>query len=325
MRFTQKEKYEIIRLVETSEIGVNRTLKEIGLNKSTFYNWYGKYLEGGFDGLAPRHRARNTYWNKIPDKVRSEVVEMALDFPEESCRGVACKMTDQREYYISESSVYRILKSHGLVTAPAFDTMPASKEFKDKTTRVHQMWQTDFTYLKVVGWGWYYLSTILDDYSRYIVHWELCPSMNAEDVKRTVGRALAKTGLPQSQRPRLLSDNGPCYISNELKAFIGKRNMKHIRGRPNHPQTQGKIERYHRSMKNIIKLDNYYLPGELKERLAEFVDYYNNRRYHESLNNLTPSDVYFGRGKKILEQRKLIKERTMQKRRKQHQQQMLNL
>ena len=240
MRFTQKEKYEIIRLVETSEIGVNRTLKEIGLNKSTFYNWYGKYLEGGFDGLAPRHRARNTYWNKIPDKVRSEVVEMALDFPEESCRGVACKMTDQREYYISESSVYRILKSHGLVTAPAFDTMPASKEFKDKTTRVHQMWQTDFTYLKVVGWGWYYLSTILDDYSRYIVHWELCPSMNAEDVKRTVGRALAKTGLPQSQRPRLLSDNGPCYISNELKAFIGKRNMKHIRGQTQPSADTGK-------------------------------------------------------------------------------------
>ncbi len=94
MRFTQQEKYEIIQLVETSEIGVNRTLKEIGVNKSTFYNWYGKYLEGGFDGLAPSQRARNTYWNRIPDKIRSQVVEMALDFPEESCRGLACKMTD---------------------------------------------------------------------------------------------------------------------------------------------------------------------------------------------------------------------------------------
>ena len=325
MRFTQQEKYEIIRLVETSEIGVNRTLKEIGLNKSTFYNWYSRYHEDGFDGLAPRHRAHNTYWNKIPDKVRSQVVEMALDFPEESCRGVACKMTDEREYYISESSVYRILKSNGLVTSPAFDTMAASKEYRDKTTRVHQMWQTDFTYLKVVGWGWYYLSTILDDYSRYIVHWELCPSMNAEDVKRTVTRALDKTQLPVDQKPRLLSDNGPCYISNELKAFIGNRRMKHIRGKPNHPQTQGKIERYHRSMKNIIKLDNYYLPGELKERLAEYVDYYNNRRYHESLKNLTPSDVYFGRGERILEKRKSIKEKTILKRRKQPKNQMLKL
>lgn len=325
MRFTQQEKYEIIRLVETSEIGVNRTLKEIGINKSTFYNWYGRYLEDGLDGLAPNHRARNTYWNRIPDKVRSEVVEMALDFPEESCRGVACKMTDEREYYISESSVYRILKSHGLTTSPAFDTMAASKEFRDKTTRVHQMWQTDFTYLKVVRWGWYYLSTILDDYSRYIVHWELCTSMNAEDVKRTVERALAKTGLSKGNRPKLLSDNGPCYVSGELKEFIGDKDMGHIRGRLNHPQTQGKIERYHRSMKNIIKLDNYYLPGQLKERLKEFVDYYNNRRYHESLNNLTPSDVYFGRGDRILRQREIVKKKTMLKRRKEHQKQVLKL
>jgi len=325
MRFTQQEKYEIIRLVETSEIGVNRTLKEIGINKSTFFNWYGKYLEGGFDGLAPNHRARNTYWNKIPDKIRSEVVEMALDFPEESCRGLACKMTDDREYYISESSVYRILKSKGLVTSPAFDTLAASQEYRDKTQRVHQMWQTDFTYLKIVGWGWYYLSTILDDYSRYIIHWELCPSMNAGDVKKTVARALEKVSLPKGKMPRLLSDNGPCYISGELKEFIKEREMEHIRGKPNHPQTQGKIERYHRSMKNIIKLDNYYLPGELKERLEEFVDYYNNRRYHESLDNLTPATVYFGLDKKILENRKLIKRRTMLKRRKEHQIQKLKL
>jgi len=195
MRFTQQEKHEIIRLVEKSEIiGVNRTLKEIGINKSTFYNWYGNYLEGGFDGLAPNHRARNTYWSK---------------------------MTDKREYYISESSVYRILKSRGLVISPAFDTMAASKEYRDKTIRVHQMWQTDFTYLKIVGW--YYLSTILDDYSRYIVHWELCPSMNAGGVKKTMGRALEKVSLPKGQMPRLLSDNGPCYISGELKAFIKER------------------------------------------------------------------------------------------------------
>lgn len=164
---------------------------------------------------------------------------MALDFPEESCRGVACKMTDEREYYISESSVYRILKSRGLVTSPAFATMAASKEYHDKTTRVHQMWQTDFTYLKIVGWGWYYLSTILDDYSRYIVHWELCTSMNAKDVKKTVDRALEKVALPNEQSPKLLSDNGPCYISGELKEFIRARDMEHIRGKPNHPQTQG--------------------------------------------------------------------------------------
>jgi len=325
MRFNQQEKYEIIRLVETSEIGVNRTLREIGLHKSTFYNWYGKYREEGFDGLAAKPRARNTYWNRIPDKIRTQVIDMALEYPEESSRGVACKMIDQKRYYISESSVYRILKANGLITQPAFNLMASSNEFKDKTTRIHQMWQTDFTYLKITGWGWYYLSTILDDYSRYIVHWELCSTMHTKDVTRTVETALLKAGLSQKRRPKLLSDNGPCYISQDLKQFINDKNMKHIRGRPMHPQTQGKIERYHRSMKNIIKLEHYYMPGELIERLTEFVDYYNNRRYHESLQNVTPSDVYFGRAESLLVRRQITKERTMQKRRNTHVKQMLNL
>ena len=325
MRFSQQEKYEIIRLVETSEIGVNRTLKEIGIHKSTFYNWYGKYLKRGFDGLAPKSRSRNTYWNKIPEKIRTDVVNMALDYPEESARNLAWKMTDERKSYISESSVYRILKEKGLTTQPAFSLDAAANEYKDKTTRVNQMWQTDFTYLKIIHWGWYYLSTVLDDYSRYIVHWELCSTMTSADVQRTVDRALKATGLSRTQRPKLLSDNGPCYISNELKSFMADRDMKHIRGKPNHPQTQGKIERYHRSMKNIIKLDNYYFPQQLKDRLAVFVDYYNNRRYHEALNNLNPADVYFGRGEQILKQRKIIKEKTMKKRRKNHLSQVLIL
>lgn len=325
MRLSQQEKYEIICLVESSELGANRTLKEIGINKSTFYNWYNRYLKYGFDGLAPRPRARNTYWNKIPDEIRTEVINMALEYPEESSRNLACKMIDEREYYISESSVYRILKEFGLITQPAFNTMAAADEFKNKTTRINQMWQTDFTYLKVIGWGWYYLSTVLDDYSRYIVHWELCSSMTSKDVQKTLDEALRKANLKGMEMPELLSDNGPCYISNELKEYIHQKEINHFHGKPNHPQTQGKIERYHRSMKNIIKLDNYYLPGQLELRIEEFVDYYNNRRYHESLNNLTPADVYFSRDKHILELRQIIKKRTMKSRRKKHMSNVLRL
>ena len=203
--------------------------------------------------------------------------------------------------------------------------MRAADEFKDKTTRVNQMWQTDFTYFKIVGWGWYYLSTILDDYSRYIVHWELCSNMKTDDVTRTLDSALEKAGLDINNSPRLLSDNGSCYISSELAEYIENNGMSHVRGRPMHPQTQGKIERWHRSMKNVVKLENYYLPGDLINRLEEFVEYYNNERYHESLQNLTPADVYFGRGEDILDQRHLIKLKTMKKRRKQHLLQRLNL
>ncbi|WP_168796399.1 DDE-type integrase/transposase/recombinase [Flagellimonas onchidii] len=159
---------------------------------------------------------------------------MALDYPEESPRGIACKMVDEKQYYISESSVYRILKSNGLITTPVFDVIAASNELKDKTTEIHQMWQTDFTYLKVQGWGWCYLSTILDDYSRYIIHWELCSTMHTKDVTKTIDKALEKAGVSNDHRPMLLSDNGPCYISNELKQYIHNKDMEHIRGRPLH-------------------------------------------------------------------------------------------
>ena len=118
--------------------------------------------------------------------------------------------------------------------------------------------------------------------------------------------------------PQLLSDNGSCYISSNLAAYLESIGMDHIRGAPNHPQTQGKIERYHRSMKNVIKLEHYFSPGALKYRLKEFVDYYNNRRYHESLQNVTPADVYNGRDKQILKNRNLMKQKTMYKRRKLH-------
>src|SRR5262249_26631680 len=118
----------------------------------------------------------------------------------------------------------------------------------------------------------------------------------------------------------MLSDNGPSYVSSELGKWLEDNGIRHIRGRPYHPMTQGKIERYHRSMKNRILLDNYYLPGQLEQSIEEFVRYYNNCRYHESLDNLTPADVYFGRGQAILERREKIKRKTIEQRRRLHQQ-----
>jgi transposase InsO family protein len=318
MRFNQQEKYEIIRIVEDSEIGPIRTLKELGINKSTFYNWYGQYKQGGYDALGIANKNRNSFWNKIPDEVMTQVIDLALDLPALSPRELAYHIIDNWKYYISESSVYRILKSQGLITSPAYIVMQASDQFKDKTTRVNQMWQTDFTYFKIIGWGWYYLSTVLDDYSRYILHWELCSTMKTADVKRSIDKALKKADLIEGQMPRLLSDNGSCYISNELADYITDNRMSHVRGKPNHPQTQGKIERYHRSMKNVVKLENYYSPEELSVRLNEFVEYYNNHRYHESLKNTTPADVYYGRDQQILEKRKQTKTKTMKKRRKKY-------
>jgi len=311
MHYNQSEKYEIIRLVEASDLGVIRTLRQLKINKSTFYKWYSQYSRYGYDGLAKRKVKRQTNWNRISDTDRDKVVEIALEKPELSSRELAWYITDNYKYYISESSVYRILKANGLITVPAFRIMSAADSFYDKTTAINQMWQTDFTYFKILGWGWYYLSTILDDFSRYIIHWELCSTMKADDVMQTVERAMQKTGLSEKNPPKLLSDNGACYISKDLAEYLDDWNIKHVRGRPLHPQTQGKIERYHRSMKNVVKLDNYFSPEQLEFKMNEFVHFYNNERYHESLQNLTPADVYFGRAQRILKHRKIVKLKTL--------------
>lgn len=321
MRYSQSEKMEIIRLVEESELPTKLTLDELDVPKSTFYRWYRHYNEHGYDGLASRPPNANRFWNRIPDHEKEKVVEVALDCPELSPRELAWKITDSDGTFISESSVYRILKSYDLVTSPAYIVMAAADEFQHKTRQVHELWQTDFTYLKVIGWGWYYLSTVLDDYSRYIVAWKLFTSMSVDDVMQTLDLAIESSGINTPKvrhRPRLLSDNGPCYIAGDLKDYLSDKDIDHTRGQPYHPMTQGKIERWHRTMKNIIKLQNYYMPGALEAEIATFVNHYNHQRVHESLDNLTPADVYHGRAKEVLTMRDEVKEQTLRRRRREN-------
>jgi len=322
MRYPAAEKLEIIRTVEASHLPVRRTLSMIGIPSSTFYDWYARWADGGIDALADRSPRPRSVWNRIPETVRRDFVEFALEHEDLTARELAVRYTDEKRYFISESSAYRILKAEDLIAAPAHVVIRAADEFVDKTCRPNELWQTDFTYLKVIGWGWFYLSTILDDYSRYIIAWKLCTTMKAADVTDTLDLALAASGCDRAtvrHKPRLLSDNGSSYIAADLAGYLDARGMDHIRGAPLHPQTQGKIERWHQTLKNRILLENYYLPGDLERQIGAFVDHYNNRRYHESLGNLTPADVYLGRGDQILKLREEIKRKTIQQRRLQHQ------
>ena len=322
MRYPGAEKLEIIRLVEHAPLPVRDTLAKLGISRASFYRWYDRYRQGGSDALADRVPRAERVWNRIPQAVRDSVIELALDEPALSPRELAARFTDTRSYFISEASVYRLLKARDLIASPAFIVIKAADSFKDKTTAPNQLWQTDFTYLKVIGWGWFYLSSVLDDFSRYIVAWKLCTGMRAEDVTATLDLALRASGLDQAtpaDRPRLLSDNGSSYIAGELAEWLEDRKIKHLRGAPYHPMTQGKIERWHQTLKNRILLENYYLPGDLEAHIACFVEHYNHSRYHESLKNLTPADVYFGRGQTILLQRERIKRDTIKLRRLQYQ------
>jgi len=306
-------------LVEQSPLSVKQTLIELDINRSTFYKWYRRYQEGGYEALANRFLPPKQFWNEIPPWERQRVVEIALEHPEKSPRELAWYITDNQGYYISESTVYRILKAHDLVTSPVYTVVSALNKFPQPTRAPNELWQTDFTWFKVAHWGWYYLCTILDDYSRYILACQLCIGMSAEEVKQTIETAIQFTGIRNPKvmsRPRLLSDNGPCYLSKALREYLEEEGILHTRCKPYHPMTQGKIERYHRSMKNILLLENYYSPDELENQIGLFVDYYNNHRYHEALNNLTPADVYYRKGHEILTKRQQTKKRTMLLRRK---------
>ena len=233
------------------------------------------------------------------------------------------RFTDTENYFVSEASVYRLLKAHDLIASPAFIVMKAADEFKDKTTAPNQLWQTDFTYLKVIGWGWFYLSTVLDDFSRYIIAWKLCTTMKAEDVTATLDLALKASGLT---RQRSCTDRGCCPTTAPATSPPTWPNGSTARTwstsavRPTTPDP-----RQDRALAPDAQEPDparELLPaGDLEAQIEAFVAHYNHLRYHESLGNLTPADVYFGRGQTILIERERIKRQTIANRRLLHRQQ----
>ena len=153
MRVAQAEKMEIIRLLEESDLSVRLTLEHLRIHRSTFYSWYKRYREADYDGLADRKPHVRRFWNRMPKEVKENVLQVALEHPEKSPRELATYITDTQETFISESSVYRILKAYDLITSPAYVVRSARDSFSNPTKRVHELWQTNFTYFKVIGWG----------------------------------------------------------------------------------------------------------------------------------------------------------------------------
>ncbi len=247
------------------------------------------------------------------------VVDHARASPELSPRQLCFQLVDDYNCWISESTVYRILKREGLVKRAEIKGFAAGKEYHRKTKRPNEMWATDCSYLRVVGWGFYYMVTVIDDFSRYILGWELKRDMTAGSLIDVVQMAVDTTGMsevPIKDRASLLSDNGSGYVSQAFGDYLRLVGIKHILASPFHPQTNGKIERYHRTIKGDINLVPYEMPSELRQAIESFVEHYNHRRYHEALDNVTPADVYFGRRDEILAQRKEAKRKTLQARKK---------
>ena len=309
------EKSEILSLVAGSGLPRRRALAQLGLAKSTYYRWLRRQAEGRAQdekGGSP------VPWNKLRPEEEERIFVLARALPELSCRELALRIVDGDGSYVSESTIFRALKRVGLIKPAEIVGFKASKEYHRKTKRVNELWATDCSHIKVIGWGWYYLVTVMDDYSRFILAWELKSNMAADSLIDVVQKAVDTNGMtdvPVEDRTMLLSDNGAGYVSRQFDEYLGLVGIRHILASPYHPQTNGKIERYHRTLKGELTLMPYEMPGELEEAIRAFIDYYNYRRYHEGLGDVTPYDVYTGRHIEIIQKRKEAKNRTLQARR----------
>jgi putative transposase len=312
-----EKKRELIELVRRSPQPKRTTIAELGLSRSTFYRWQQRYRAQGELGLVDRKPEPGAVWNRLRPAEQTAILETALQQPDLSPRELACYVTDHAGFTVSEATVYRVLKRHGLNRSITLVGFPAGKQFRVKTTAPNQLWQSDASYYFVVGWGWYYSIEVLDDFSRFVLASDLKPDMTADSISDVVEQAIAFTGMrqvPVENRTKLLSDHGSGYLARAFEEYLRMLEIRHIYCAPHHPQTNGKIERFHETLRARMNLLVYTCPDELSRTMQDFIDYYNHRRYHEAIGNVTPADVYYGRREQILRRRAEQKQRTIDQR-----------
>ena len=281
------------RWSDRTEIGAGRFIEWLGVRASKFYDWrerYGKANE--HNGWVPRD-----FWLEEWEKM--EIVNFHLKNPLEGYRRLTFMMLDANIVAVSPSSVWRVLSQAGLLSK--WKGKPSKKGTGfEQPLAAHQHWHIDVSYLNICG-TFYYLCSILDGYSRVLVHWDLRASMTEADVEIILQKARE---LYPNAKPRIISDNGPQFIAKDLKEFIRMAGMTHVRTSPFYPQSNGKIERWHQSLKGECIRPGTPLSLEDARRLVtQFIEHYNNVRLHSAIGYVTPSDMLAGRQAQIHQDR----------------------
>ena len=314
------QREDLIRKIESQEGHRNEVLSDLGIPRSTYYKWRSSYDEGGLTGLAKSKPKARRVWNRLTDAERNRILEIARLHPELSSRLLAVKITDEEDFSVSEPTVYRILKEAGLISPRPLPEKPAGKEWRHKTKKPDEIWQADATNLFVVGWGYYKLIPVEDDYSRKIIGYDLKPDETAfslSDVIEIAIEGAKKDGhlIDKHNMPHLYTDNGSGFASKVMSDYLYSHGIYHIFGTPYHPQGRGKIERFNRRIKEKLCLVVYCSPDELKKAIDEAIAIYN-ATPHESLDNVSPNNVYAGQKEVILQKRREKKRLTIERRKK---------
>jgi len=278
---------------QKTEIKISNFIRWIGISTSKFYDWkkrYGKVNE--HNSWIPRD-----FW--LEDWEKEAIIKYFLEHPHEGYRRLTFMMIDEDVVAVSPSSVYRVLSKEGYLRKWNNKSSCKGKGFKD-AEGPHEHWHIDISYLNIKG-TFYYLCSILDGYSRYIVHWEIREKMREADVEIILQRAKEK--FPNNS-PRIISDNGPQFIAKDFKEFIRVMGMSHVRTSPYYPQSNGKIERWHQSLKKeCIRVHCPISLSDARRIVGDFVEYYNSKRLHSAIGYITPKDKLEGKDKEIFAER----------------------
>lgn len=278
---------------ERTELAATKLVGWIGISRSKYYHWRARY------GKVNEHNAwvPRDWW--LEDWEKQAIVTYAQDHRLEGYRRLTYMMIDADIVAVSPSSVYRVLKRAGLLGG--WNRKPSKKgQGFVQPLKPHEHWHTDVSYINVCG-TFYYLCSVLDGYSRYLVHWEIRESMTERDVETIIQRAREK--FPDA-RPRIISDNGPQFVAKDFKEFIRVCGMTHVKTSPYYPQSNGKIERWHESLKTeSIRPQTPLSLEDARRVVGDFVEQYDNVRLHSAIGYVTPKDKLEGRAEAILAER----------------------
>ena len=278
---------------DKTEIAAGDFIRHIGIARSKYYDWKHRY------GKVNEHNAwiPRDFW--LTDFERQAIITYYHDNPLEGYRRLCYMMIDADIAAVSPSSVYRVLSNAGLLNKFNGKKSKKGTGFV-QPLKAHEHWHIDISYINICG-TFYYMCSVLDGFSRYIVHWEIREAMKESDVEIILQRAHEK--FPDAA-PRVISDNGPQFIAKDFKEFIRISGMTHVKTSPYYPQSNGKLERYHKTIKSTcIRVNTPLSLPDAQRLVTDFVDHYNNRRLHSAIGYITPADKLQGHAETILAQR----------------------